>query len=87
VGTGGLSAIRITSAEGRILIDGGLAGAAPRASSASPGFVGLDEKIARRGEAKSPWIDPRACRVYAENASKALEARVAQEAEAPAPKR
>ena len=44
-----------------------------------PGFVGLDEKIAPRGDAKNPWIDPTACRVYADNAAKALEDRLARE--------
>jgi len=44
-----------------------------------PGFVGLDEKIARRGEKANPWIDPGACRAYAATAARTLDERLAKE--------
>jgi metallo-beta-lactamase class B len=45
-----------------------------------PGFVGLDEKLARRqkGEADS-FVDDKSCRAYAATGAKALDARIAGE--------
>jgi metallo-beta-lactamase class B len=48
-----------------------------------PGFVSLDDKIARRGEKANPWIDPAACRAYADNARRALAERLQREAAPP----
>jgi len=45
-----------------------------------PGFVQLDEKLARRGKGEGDaFVDPGACRAYAEAAAKGLDARLAEE--------
>jgi metallo-beta-lactamase class B len=46
-----------------------------------PGFVGIDEKLARRSAHSTvdPFVDPGACRAYAAEARRRLEARVAEE--------
>ena len=51
--------------------------------STHPGFTQIDAKLKRRAELKGggddPFIDPQACRAYAANAMKNLEARLAEE--------
>lgn len=49
------------------------------AVSAHPGFTGVLEKAAARTPDKNPFIDPNACRAYAEEARKGFEERVAKE--------
>jgi metallo-beta-lactamase class B len=45
-----------------------------------PGFVRVDEKLARRGKGEPDvFVDEGACRAYAEAGAKALDARVAEE--------
>jgi metallo-beta-lactamase class B len=47
-----------------------------------PGYSGLEEKLRRRQEqpGSEPFVDPSACRVYAADAAKRLDERVAEEA-------
>ena len=49
-----------------------------------PGFAQLDEKLARRGKGEADaFVDGGACRAYAEAATKALDARLAEETRRP----
>ena len=48
--------------------------------STHPGFVGIDEKLARRQKGETDaFVDGKACRAYAETGAKALDARIAAE--------
>jgi metallo-beta-lactamase class B len=53
-----------------------------------PSFAGMDDKLKRRREqpGSEPFVDPAACRVYAADAAKRLEQRIADERK-PAPHR
>ena len=48
-----------------------------------PAFAGMDEKLRRRQQASpgasDPFVDPQACRVYAADAARRLDERVAEE--------
>lgn len=49
-----------------------------------PGFTGMEQKLRRRQEERGsePFVDPAACRVYAADAAKRLDQRVAEEGKA-----
>jgi metallo-beta-lactamase class B len=52
-----------------------------------PGYSGMEKKLRRRQEQppREPFVDPAACRVYAADATKRLDQRVAEERRSPVP--
>src|SRR5262249_29591944 len=55
--------------------------------STHPGFVGLDEKRARQGKGGADAVvGGKACRAYADNGARALDARMAGEKQSPSAK-
>jgi metallo-beta-lactamase class B len=52
-----------------------------------PSFAGMDDKLRRRREhpGSEPFVDPRACRIYADDAAKRLDQRIAEEGKPPVP--